>query len=173
MPQLKEKKEVIFSQIQELLKDKKPLILIDYRGLKGNEIALFRKNLKEKMGSLKIIKTSLFKRALKKTDMPVAEDILNRPVAIIYNAEPIGLSKLVYEFSQSHSSLEILGGIFDGRFNDSSEIKELALLPGKEELQSRLIRTLNAPLYKLFLSLSNLPNRLISVLKYKLNQSEA
>lgn len=167
----REKKEILFEQINRLLQDKKPLILIDYKGLNGKEISLFRRTLSEKESSLKIIKTSLFKKALARMGLTLKEDILNRPMALVFDSDQINLAKMVYEFSKSYANLEILGAVFDHQYAPTSEVKAMALLPTQEELRAHLVQTINLPLLRLGRAFSDLPNRLVLALKYKILNS--
>lgn len=165
MRKTREQKKESLEQLKGLLIEQKPLILVDYRGLKGRDISLLRKDLQAASSKFQVIKTSLFQKALKGTKLSLEEDIVKRPLALVYNSEPIGLSKLVYQFSQSHPELEIVGGILEGRYSSTDQIKELALLPSQEELEARLVQVLNFSLLRLNMVLSNLSNRLILALK--------
>lgn len=166
MSKTREQKRESLDQLKGLLTEQRPLILVDYRGLKGGEISLLRKDLQKSIGArFKIVKTTLFKKALKETKLSLEEGVLKRPIAIIFDSEPLELSKLIYQFSKIHPQLEILGGILEGEYSDEDQIKELALLPSREELETKLVQTLKFSLLKPQLILSNLSNRLILALK--------
>lgn len=165
MRKTREQKEEILEQFKELLKEQKPLILVDYRGLDGREISLLRKDLQASRAQFKVVKTTLFRKALKGTKLSIGQALLKRPIAIVYDSETIPLSKVVYQFSQIHPELEILGGILEGKFSEESQIKEMALLPSIDELEVRLVQTLKFSLLRLDFALSDLSNRLILALK--------
>jgi large subunit ribosomal protein L10 len=69
-------------------------------------------------------------------------------IALSYG-DPIGLAKILSEFSNSHEIFELKGGVVDGEVVDPRQIAELAKLPSLDALRGMMIGLLSAPATKL------------------------
>ena len=91
---------------------------------------------------------------------------MDQPVAVIWGADDeVTPAKLAVAFKKEAEKLEIIGGIVNKNFTDESTIKQLAALPGREELYAKLVGTLNAPMYRLVNSLQGNLRSLIYILE--------
>ena len=59
--------------------------------------------------------------------------------------DPIGLAKILTDFSKDQEVFEIKGGLVDGEVVDPSQIAELAKLPSLDALRGQFIGLLQAP----------------------------
>jgi len=165
-------KEQLVSEMSESLSKAKTAVLINFQGLKVKEIQDLKKKLKEKGIGFQIIKNSLFKIALKKNDLKVDDSILDQPLAVIWGLEDeVEPAKLIVEFGKTAEALEIVGGIVNKSYADQSIIKQLALLPSRQELYAKLVGSLNAPMYRLVSVLQGNLRSLVYILKqYGINK---
>ena len=69
-------------------------------------------------------------------------------VAISYG-DPVGLAKLLVDFSKANECFEIKGGLVDGKTVDDREIAVLATLPNLEQLRGQLVGLIQASSTKL------------------------
>lgn len=147
MPKSRETKEKLVADLSEGLDKAKSAVLIDYKGLKVKETEELRKDLREKSVDFRVVKNSLLKIVLKDKKIKIEDEILDRPLglAIGYQDEAVP-AKALNDFSKKHESLELLGGILENEFIDESKIKQLAMLPSKDELRARLLGTISAPM---------------------------
>ncbi len=150
MPALtREKKEQIINNLAEKFNNTKVAVLTDYKGLKVEELEDLRERAKEKDVNYHIFKNTLVKLALKKAGLKVDESVFIGPLAIGFGDDEIATSKILYQFSKEHEALKIRQGILDKNLVEKDVIVNLALLPTREDLYSRLIRSLNAPTFGL------------------------
>ncbi len=147
MPKSRETKEKLVADLSEGLDKAKSAVLVDYKGLKVKETEELRKNLRERSVDFRVVKNSLFKIVLKAKKIKIGDDILDRPLglAIGYQDE-VAPAKALNDFSKKHESLEMLGGILENEFIDHIKIKQLAILPSKDELRAKLLGTISAPM---------------------------
>lgn len=144
----KEKKIELVEQTVEKLLKAKAVYLTDYLGLSVEEISELRDKLREEEVEFKVIKNSLFKRALDEAKIKLNQDNLSGhpvAVAISYEDEVIP-AKVIYQYSKKNDKLEILAGLIDGDEVSDITIKSLANLPGRDELYAKLVGTLSAPI---------------------------
>jgi len=143
----------------------KAIILVNYQGLKNKEIETLKENLRKQGIGFQITKNTLFKIALKNAGLAVEDSLLNQPVAIIWGLEDeVTPSKIAVNFKKEAEKLQIIGGIINNNFADENTIKQLAALPGREELYRSLVGTLNAPMYRLVNALQGNLRSLVYIL---------
>ena len=135
------------AEVKEKLEGAKGSVLTDYRGLKVQELAELRKNLKESGVEYKVYKNTLTKIAIKDIGLDGLSEFLEGPTAIAFSADdPVVAAKLLNDFSKEHSKLKLKAGVVEGEIVDAAGIKAIASLPSREELLAKLVGTLQAPI---------------------------
>ena len=163
-------KEKLVADMSGQLDKSKSVLLVNYQGLKVNEIQELKKKLREQGIGFQIVKNTLFKIAVKKAGLSIEDSLLDQPVAVVWGeADEVTPAKLTVEFGKTAEKLTIIGGIINGNYVDVEMIKKLAALPGREELYAKLVGTLNAPMYRLVNALQGNLRSLV----YILNQYKA
>ena len=143
-------KEKLVSEMTEKLNQAKTVVLVNYQGLKVNEIQTLKKNLREVGINFQITKNTLLRIALKEKGIEVDSAILDQPIAAVWGMEDEVIpAKTTVSFAKAAEKLELVGGIVNGVFVDANIIKQLAALPGRDELYAQLVGTLNAPMSRL------------------------
>ena len=159
-------KEQLVSGMTESMDKSKAIILVNYQGLKNKELETLKKNLREQGIGFQITKNTLFKIALKNAGLNIEDSLLDQPVAIIWGAEDeVTPSKIAVTFKKEAEKLQIIGGIINKEFSNEETIKQLAALPGREELYAKLVGTLNAPMYRLVNALQGNLRSLVYILE--------
>jgi len=161
----KGKKGQILDELKTLFNDSAASIASNYSGLKAPDVTILRKKLKENGIKLLVTKNSLVKKALVDTGNELDPVILDQPVVFAFGQDEVEVCKSLHEFAKEFESLKILGGIVRGEEIDQAKIKVLALLPGREELQAKLVGTLAAPMSGLVNVLRGNIGGLVNVLK--------
>lgn len=159
-------KENLVSQMTDSLKDAKTVVLVNYQGLKVKEIQELKKNLREQGIGFQITKNTLLKIALKNQNIQIDESLLDQPVAAVWGlTDEVVPAKKTVEFGKTAEKLEIIGGVVNGQFADVNLIKQLASLPGRDELYAKLVGTLNAPMSRLVNALQGNLRSLVYILE--------
>jgi len=143
----KEQKKKIIEDLTDRIKRQKVLVFTDFRGLKVGETRDLRKKLREAGMEYKVAKKTLIKLALEKAKKVV--DILQfkSSVALVFGYnDPILPAKIISGFSKEHNKLKILGGLMDDKILTFEDIRELALIPSKNELLAKLVGSIQAPI---------------------------
>ena len=90
---------------------------------------------------MKVYKNNLVKIALKNQEQPEIDEILAGPIAyVFYETEPVeAATGGPWDFSANpRASLEIKGGISDGKAVSADDVKAIAELPTKDQLLGQI-----------------------------------
>ena len=121
--------------------------VVDYRGLTVKEAEALRINIRSLGASLKVYKNSLTELALKELDLPALGEVLEGPSAFVFaTGDPVASAKALKDFARTNTKLELKGGLLNGRVMAAEQVQAVADLPSREELISRLLGTMKAPL---------------------------
>ena len=146
MPRSREQKKKIIEDIKEKLEKQKAIVFVEVKGLKAKEIFDLREKLKKADSLLTIAKKTLLDIAFKEKKLKTSGKKLEGQVALLFGfSDEIKPARIAHQFSLSNGNLKILGGIFENKFIDSDQIIALAQLSSKEELYTKVVGTLNAP----------------------------
>ena len=167
-------KEQLVSEMTKKVQEAKTVVLVNYQGLKVKEIHNLKKKLLEVGIRFQIVKNTLLKIVLKQEGIEVPAETLDQPVAAIWGLEDeVTPAKSTVSFTKEAEKLQIVGGIVNGVYADANMIKQLAALPGREELYAKLVGTLNAPLTGLVNVLQGNLRSLVYILsQYNQNRGE-
>jgi len=136
---------------------------IDYRGLKVPEIQDLRGRMKKIDSNLKVIKNRLILKHLQKENSEFGRDLFNGPTAVAYSdSKIVEVAKILSDFEKESKKIRIKFGFIENKFVNETEIKDVAKLPGREQLLSQLAFSIIYPLKKMGMALSSpLQNMLI------------
>ena len=109
-----------------------------------------RKVIRDAGGSYHVVKNKLAPRASAGTQIEGALQGLKGVSSVAYTAgDPVALAKALSTWVKDNAQFTFKLGIVDGKVIDIAEINNLATLPGKEELFSKLLFLINAPATRL------------------------
>ncbi len=151
---LKSKKEKIIKDLEGAIKGSESLVFVNFHGLKVNDETVLRRNLRKEGVGYKVSRKTLLTRALKgKAEGEIPE--LSGEVAIAYSKDEIASPREIYNFQKTHKGLlSILGGIFEGKFVPKEMMMELAMIPTREVLLSKLAFLLQSPMQRLAIAVN-------------------
>ena len=151
---LKSKKEEMIKGLEKAIKDSKSVVFVNFHGLKVHDETVLRRELRNQGVGYKISRKTLLARALKgKATGEVPE--LPGEVAIAYSSDEIASSREIYNFGKTHKGfLNILGGIFEGKFVDGVKMTEIATIPSREVLLSKIAFLLKSPMQRLAIAVN-------------------
>lgn len=136
--------------VKEKLAKSKSIVIADYRGLKVSEVTDLRTKLRNEGVELRVIKNRLAKIALKESDMDPMEEHLKGMTAIAFGMkDAVSPAKVLAEFAKGNDKLKLIAGQMDNQILDINGINELAKLPTREVLLSRMLGSLTGPVQKL------------------------
>lgn len=142
-----ELKQPIVEEISASIKDAQSVVLVDYRGLTVEQDTNLRKQLREAGITYKVYKNTLMNFAFKGTDCESLTQYLEGPSAVaISTTDATAPARVICKFAKDAPKLEVKGGIVEGLAYDAQGIAEIAKIPSREELLSKLLGSIQSPI---------------------------
>jgi len=145
-----ELKQPVVQAIAEDIKDAQSVVLVDYRGLTVAQDTELRKQLREAGIIYKVCKNTMMKRAFEGTEFEGLDNCLEGPSAIaISKDDATAPARIICKFAKTADKLELKGGVVEGTVYDVAALNEIAKVPSREELLSKLLGSLQSPITNL------------------------
>lgn len=153
-------KEAVVSEVTELVRNSKAVVVCEYRGLTVAQITSLRKDLREKNAKANIFKNSLVRRAFDNLEHSDADELLTGPnIYIFMDDYSNGSLKAIAKFAKKNENFKIKGGVIEGKLSDAKYVNAIAQLPNKEGVVSMFLSVLQAPIRNLAYSLSQIAEK--------------
>jgi large subunit ribosomal protein L10 len=162
----KAQKETILTQYVEWVGKSQAVVLVEYSGLKMNNLDAIRSKVREAGGEFHIVKNTLAKLALEKAGFTVPADYTEKSTAIGFAfSDPAGFAKALTEATKGMEAVKIKGGFMGAVALKPAEVKALASLPPLPVMRAQLLGILQAPASKLVRTLAEPGRQVASVVK--------
>ncbi|MFA4016136.1 MAG: hypothetical protein RUDDFDWM_001238 [Candidatus Fervidibacterota bacterium] len=132
----KPEKIQIVNDIAEKLRRATSWVLVGYTGMSAKEMSTFRREMKERGLEVKVVKNTLFLRAIKlaKLDGKIS-DFVSGPIALIIGyGDAIEVPKAIVSAQQQYEPLTVKGGWVEGIVCAPEMLVEISKLPSKPEM---------------------------------------
>ncbi len=141
-----ELKKPIVDEISAAVKDAQSVVLVDYRGLTVEQDTQLRKELREAGITYKVYKNTMMNFAFKGTDFEALVPYLTGPSAVAISTEDATApARVLCKFAKTAEALEVKGGMVEGIAYDARGITEIAKIPSRDELLSKLLGSIQSP----------------------------
>jgi large subunit ribosomal protein L10 len=160
-------KQVLVSEIKDLLKDAQLTFVITYEGLTVSEITDLRNRLRPVGASCKIAKNTLMHIAVDgdKTWQPM-QSMLHGTSAFLIAGEDVASAVKAYkDFRKATKKTELRGGVMEGQALTSAQVEALGDLPTKDQLYAQIAGALNAVTAKIAIGINEVPGSLARAIK--------
>jgi large subunit ribosomal protein L10 len=125
-------------------------IIGTFKGLTASKDFELRKAIRGAGGSYHVVKNKLAARAAEGPKIEEALKGLKGVSSVAYTSgDPVALAKALSTWVKDNAEFTFKLGIIDGKVIDVREIGELATMPGKEELFSKLLFLIQSPAQRL------------------------
>lgn len=148
MAQTRQQKEETVKQLADRFQKMKALVFVDYSGLKVKNVEDLRKILRKQEIDYQVVKKTLLKLAFKSAGLEnIKLDSLQGQIAIALGyQDEVMPARLLKQFQKENEALTILGGMIEGKYLEETKVLELANLPTREELLTKVVISIKAPL---------------------------
>jgi len=141
-------KEQEVKAITEKLAKSKGAFIVDFKGMRVDQVTNLRKNLNKSESEMKVVRNTLAKRAFK--DYPAHEKAFINSMkgtnALVFSyGEVNATAKTLADFAKDVEVLQIKSGVMGEDALDAAKIKFLATLPGKDQMRATLLMLFKEP----------------------------
>ena len=168
---LEGKKEVV-AEVSERLKKAQTVVLAEYRGLPVEDITVLRSQARASGVYLRVLKNTLARRAVQGTPFEKLADQMVGPLAYGISDDPVAAAKVLHAYAKGNEKLVIKGGAMPNYVMTAKEIGALATMPSRNELLSKLMGTMQAPIAKFVQTLNEVPGKFVRTLAAVRDQKE-
>ncbi len=147
MPKSRIQKEDLLKKYKDLIESKSGFLLVNSDKIDTAKVTTLKIELKNVGANFSVLKNSIFKVALQDTKQPLQTQDFDGPTAIIaFDEDPTEPAKLVKKIQKEAELLAPRSGVYEGEFLTAERVMQLADIPSREVLLSRLVGTMNTPL---------------------------
>ena len=155
-----ENKKVVVSEIENLAKDAKSIVLVDYRGLSVAHATALRNEVRNAGGVYKVYKNRLMKIAFEKLGIEFpAADYEGTTAVLFHGSDEVAPAKIALDGSKKYGNLKLKSGFVAGKYYNTAEITNLANIPSREVLVAQLLGMLTNPMRSLAVAVSEIAKK--------------
>ncbi len=142
-----ELKQPIVQAIADEVNGAASVVLVDHRGLTVAQDTELRKQLREAGIIYKVCKNTMMKRAFEGTEFEGLSAYLEGPSAMaVSKDDATAAARILSNFAKDAKALELKAGVVEGTVYDQAQLVEVAKIPSREVLISRLLGSMQSPI---------------------------
>jgi large subunit ribosomal protein L10 len=152
-----DKKKELVSNLEESLKKAKAIVFVKFDKLQVADANLLRRTLQEQDVNYKVAKKTLLKRALASQKLQGEIPEIPGQIAIAYSQDLLSGAREIFTFQNKYKdNISIVGGVFDGKYMNASEMMSIATIPSLQVLRGMFVNLINSPIQRLVIGLDQI-----------------
>ena len=154
-------KQAVVAEVVEQVSKAQSIVVAEYRGLEVGKITALRKQARENGVYLRVLKNTLARRAVEGTPFAGLADKMVGPLIYGISTDPVAAAKVLNGFAKDNDKLVIKAGAMANYVMDVNGVKALATMPSRDELLSKLLGTMQAPITQFVRTLNEVPTKFV------------
>jgi len=151
--------------LRQDLEKSKNLFVTGYEKLRVDQDFELRKVVRGAGGKYRVIKNNLAEKASEGTPAEQVLKGLRGMTSLAYTTkDPVALAKALTTYAKTNPTFTFKAGLVEGRVIDIKAINDLANMPSKEEIFSKLLFLINAPAQRLVTAMNAVGRNLAVVI---------
>ena len=151
----KEKKGEVLNNLNKIVKDSASIVFINFHSLPVSESSGVRKELRGKGVGYTVAKKTLIKKAMTDAKIEGTMPNLTGELGIVYGKDLLDPAREIYTFQKKlDKKVQIVGGVFEGKFMSMDEMLQVAQIPGLKTLHAQFVNLINSPIQRLVIGLN-------------------
>ena len=161
----REQKSEAISQFSEGIGSATNAFVLDFKGITVPQVTELRKQVRETGSEYVVVKNTLALIAVKDSPLTKLSGHFSGMTAVAYNTtDAVALAKVLTKFAKDVPVVQFKGAMLAGQVIPASEIQNIANLPSREELLSKLLYLMQHPIRGLAVVLNGTMRNLAVVL---------
>ncbi|WP_159879924.1 50S ribosomal protein L10 [Aquitalea denitrificans] len=141
---IEDKKAVVAAVAAELVAAQ-TLVIAEYRGIEVSSMTKLRAQAREQGVYLRVLKNTLVRRAVAGTQFEALAEQMVGPLVYGISTDPVAAAKVLHQFAKADDKIIVKAGSYNGAVLNAAQVAELASIPSREELLSKLLYVMQAP----------------------------
>ncbi|HSN64078.1 MAG: 50S ribosomal protein L10 [Azonexus sp.] len=138
-------KKAVVAEVSAQVADAQTIAIAEYRGIEVGDLTVLRRKARESGVYLRVLKNTLVRRAVAGTPFAGLADHMVGPLIYSVSADPVAAAKVLSDFAKTNDKLVLKAGSYAGKVLDKAGVQALASVPSREELLSKLLYVMQAP----------------------------
>ena len=171
-----ERKIALVAELKELLERSEVAIATGYQGMAVEEQTALRGLLRESGVALRIVKNTLLLRAADEAGRAEFAQLADGPTALVTHPDdPMSAARAVMSWRRErpNTAFAVRNAVISGELVDAAYVADLATVPPRDELLSRLAGGLTTKVTELVLLLQSATQELAGLLDARAQQLDA
>ena len=143
----REEKAQAISEFTEGIGSATNAFVLDFKGITVPQVTELRKQVRESGSHYVVIKNTLALIAVKDTPLTKLTGHFSGMTAVAYNTtDAVALAKVLTKFAKDVPAVQFKGAMLGGQVVAATEVANIANLPSRDELVSKLLYLLQSPI---------------------------
>ncbi|MBD3379447.1 MAG: 50S ribosomal protein L10 [Candidatus Omnitrophica bacterium] len=142
-------RELMIKEMKDVFTGSKGFVFSSIENIKASDMDAFRKKIRQSGTRYMVVKNKLARIALEEAGIEGLSDVLEQKNITgmgIVEDDPVEIVKMLTDFAKEKKGFNVSKGYLDGAVLEAERVKELADLPGREQLLAMVVGTMNAPI---------------------------
>ena len=140
-----ETKKAAVGEINAAIASAQTMVIAEYRGISVASMTELRANARKEGVYLRVLKNTLARRAVEGTSFAGLADQMVGPLVYATSEDAVAAAKVLHQFAKKDDKIVIKAGSYNGNVLDVAQVTELASIPSREELLSKLLFVMQSP----------------------------
>lgn len=140
-----EGKKVVVAEVSVQVAKAQTIVMAEYRGIEVADLTKLRSSARLSGVYLRVLRNTLARRAVTGTSFSALSSHMVGPLIYSMSSDPVAAAKVLNDFAKNNDKLVLKAGVYAGKLLDQAGIQALASIPSREELLSKLLGVMKAP----------------------------
>jgi large subunit ribosomal protein L10 len=156
-----EEKKAVVAEVVAQVAAAQTIVVAEYRGIKVEDLTKLRASARKEGVYLRVLKNTLVRRAFADTPFAGLSDHLVGPLAYGISADPVAAAKVMHDFAKTNDKFVVKAGSMPNFIMSAKDVGNLASMPSRDELLSKLMGTMQAPITQFVRTLNEVPTKFV------------
>ena len=138
-------KKAVVAEVSAQVANAQTIVVAEYIGLEVAHLTKLRAQARKSGVYLRVLKNTLVRRAVEGSPFADLAPQMKGPLIYGISADPVAAAKVLNDFAKTNDKLVVKAGAYGGKVLDKVGVQALASIPSREELLSKLLGVMKAP----------------------------
>lgn len=168
-----EDKKAVVAEVSAQVATAQAIVVAEYRSIEVGDMTALRAKARKAGVYFRVLKNTLARRAVAETPFSGLADHMVGPLVYGISSDPVAVAKVLNDFAKTNEKFIIKAGAMANVVMSQKDVASLASLPSRDELLSKLMGTMQAPVTKFVQTLNEVPTKFVRGLAAVRDQQQA